>query len=238
MKTSLLLVGLCFSQAGWGAPPQPADDPAAIMQASLQKQHDSLNKQLDSLHQQLGKDADLPDTNIQFVASLAPLAVADCAPLPSDDIAALISGAAKKNSLQPEILHAVMKQESAFKPCAVSVKGAQGLMQLMPATAEQFHVGDPFDPEQNVQAGAAFLKQLLSKYNGDLRLALIAYNAGAARADQGAGGSVPEETQNYLAHIFGEIGVQRVEASAAQPDAAIKPVQDPKPILTNPPRSQ
>jgi soluble lytic murein transglycosylase-like protein len=151
----------------------------------------------------------------------------------------LIGNAAKKTSLQPEILHAVMKQESGFKPCAVSVRGAQGLMQLMPATAEQFHVADPFDPEQNVQAGAAFLKQLLGKYSGDLRLALIAYNAGAARADQGTDQSIPAETQSYLAHIFADLGIQRVEASAtAEPVDPIKPVQDPKPILTNPARSQ
>ncbi len=237
MKAFLLLGILCFWQAAWGAQP-PAENPAAAMQVSLQKQHDSLNKQLDSLRQQLGKDADLPDTNISFLGPLPPLAIANCPPLPSGDIAALIGAAAKKNSLQPEILHAVMKQESGFKPCAVSVKGAQGLMQLMPATAQQFHVADPFDPEQNAEAGAAFLKQLLSKYNGDLRLALIAYNAGAARADQGAPQSIPEETQNYLAHIFGDLGIQRVETSAAQQAAPITPPQDPKPILTNPSRSQ
>jgi len=235
VKTFLILC-LLFAQRSWCA--QSADDPATVMQTSLQKQHESLNRQFDSLRQQLGKDADLPDINISFVAPLPPLAVADCAPLPSDDIAALIGNAAKKNSLQPEILHAVMKEESGFKPCAVSIRGAQGLMQLMPATAEQLHVSDPFDPEQNVQAGAAFLKQLLGKYNGDLRLALIAYNAGAARADQGADRSIPEETQSYLAHIFGDLGVQRVETSAAQAVDPIKPVQDPKPILTNPARSQ
>jgi soluble lytic murein transglycosylase-like protein len=99
-----------------------------------------------------------------------------------------------------------MRQESGFKPCAVSIKGAQGLMQLMPATAAQFHVTDPFDPEQNVQAGALFLKQLLKKYNGDLRLALVAYNAGSTRADQLDPSQYPAETQGYLANIFADLG--------------------------------
>jgi len=237
VKTLWLIAFLSCSQGSWGAQ-TPADGPAAVMQVSLQKQHDSLNKQFDSLRQQLGKNADLPDTNISFLAPLPPLAIVNCPPLAADDIANLIGAAAKKNSLQPEILHAVMKQESGFKPCAVSVKGAQGLMQLMPATAGQFHVADPFDPEQNVEAGAAFLKQLLGKYNGDLRLALIAYNAGSSRADQGTSQAIPQETQNYLAHIFGDLGIQRVEASAAQPVDVIKPPQDPKPILANPSRSQ
>ncbi len=79
-------------------------------------------------------------------------------------------------------------------------------MQLMPATATQLQVSDPFDPEQNVQAGAAFLKQLLKKYSGDLRLALVAYNAGATRADQLKPSQYPLETQGYLANIFAELG--------------------------------
>jgi hypothetical protein len=105
-----------------------------------------------------------------------------------------------------------MKQESGFKPCAVSVRGAQGLMQLMPATAGLLHVENPFDPEQNVQAGAAFLKQLLGRYKGDLRLALVAYNAGPLRADQPANAPYPLETQNYLASIFAQLGMGQAQA--------------------------
>jgi len=102
-----------------------------------------------------------------------------------------------------------MKQESGFKPCAVSVRGAQGLMQLMPATADLLHVADPFDPQQNVEGGAAFLKQLLGRYKGDLRLALVAYNAGTLRADQPANTPYPAETQNYLASIFAQLGINQ-----------------------------
>jgi soluble lytic murein transglycosylase-like protein len=103
------------------------------------------------------------------------------------------------------LIRAVMRQESGFKPCAVSAKGAQGLMQLMPETAQLLRVGDVFDPAQNVQAGASFLKRLLKKYNGDLRLALVAYNAGAMRADQSDPARYPLETQGYLANIFAEL---------------------------------
>ena len=123
----------------------------------------------------------------------------------------MIAAAAKKQSLDPALLRAVMKQESGFKPCAVSVRGAQGLMQLMPATAGLLHVEDPFDPEQNVQAGAAFLKQLLGRYKGDLRLALVAYNAGTLRADQPANAPYPLETQNYLASIFAQLGMSQAQ---------------------------
>ncbi len=118
-----------------------------------------------------------------------------------------------------------MRQESGFNPCAVSVKGAQGLMQLMPSTAAQMHVADPFDPEQNVQGGAAFLKQLLKRYNGDLRLALVAYNAGASRADQLPASQYPLETQGYLANIFAELG--NPEGNAPAEDT--KPASDPAP---------
>lgn len=137
---------------------------------------------------------------------LSTLVVSDCPPLDAEEAEPLIASAAAKQSLPPELVRAVMRRESGFKPCAISVKGAQGLMQLMPATAAQLHVADPFDPEQNVQAGALFLKQLLKKYNGDLRLALVAYNAGSTRADELDPSQYPAETQEYIANIFADLG--------------------------------
>jgi len=86
-----------------------------------------------------------------------------------------VDAAAQSHKVQAKLLRAVMDQESASVSCAVSPKGAQGLMQLMPATMEQFHVTDPFDAKQNVEAGAQYLKQLLDKYKGDVSLALAAY---------------------------------------------------------------
>ena len=128
-----------------------------------------------------------------------------CDALPEPELAALIDAAAKREDLQPEIIRAVVRKESAAHPCAVSAKGAQGLMQLMPATASQLSVGNPFDPKENIDAGAKLLKQLLTKYAGDLSLALGAYNAGSGRVDKAGG--IPEiaETQNYVAEILKDL---------------------------------
>ena len=96
----------------------------------------------------------------------------DCGPLDDSLVNPLIEDAAKQESLDPKLLRAVVGQESAFRPCAASAKGAQGLMQLMPETAAELGVANPFDPKQNLDGGARFLKQLIDKYKGDLPQAL------------------------------------------------------------------
>jgi soluble lytic murein transglycosylase-like protein len=127
---------------------------------------------------------------------------APCDPLPSEIWSPLVRQAAEREGLTVELLTAVIQQESAFRPCAVSPKGAMGLMQLMPATAGLLGVKDPFDPKENVDAGAKFLKMLLDRYGGNLALALGAYNAGPGRVD--ASGGIPdiEETQDYVKDIL------------------------------------
>ena len=174
--------------------------------SGLDLQRESLRKQRDSLRQQLGVKVEATNSDFEFLLPPTLVPDVDCPALDRDEAESLIASAAKKHSLEQNLVRAVMRQESGFKPCAISVKGAQGLMQLMPATALKFRVTDPFDPSQNVQAGAAFLKELIKKYNGDLRLALVAYNAGALRADQLDPSQYPLETQSYLANIFAEIG--------------------------------
>jgi soluble lytic murein transglycosylase-like protein len=121
-------------------------------------------------------------------------------------MAPILDGAANAQDISAKLLRAVIEQESGFRPCAVSVKGAKGLMQLMPATIEQLGVRDPFDPKENVEAGARFLKQLIDKYKGDLRLALGAYNAGPAAVGQSGG--VPDfpETRDYVDAILKRVG--------------------------------
>jgi soluble lytic murein transglycosylase-like protein len=100
------------------------------------------------------------------------------------------------------LLRAVIRRESAFQPCAVSRSGAMGLMQLMPGTAFDLGVENPFDAEQNIDGGSRLLKSLLDRYGGDLSLALGAYNAGPARVD--AIKAIPpiKETQDYVKHIL------------------------------------
>jgi soluble lytic murein transglycosylase-like protein len=108
----------------------------------------------------------------------------------------------RRDELPSGLLGAVALQESGLYPCAVSGAGATGLMQLMPATAAEFGVGNPLDPWQNLQGGGQFLRQLLGRYNGDLRLALGAYNAGPSRVDYFGGVPPFAETQNYVESIM------------------------------------
>ena len=124
-----------------------------------------------------------------------------------DEVNRLASNAAKQEDVSIDLVRAVMRQESGFRPCAVSTSGAQGLMQLMPATAADLQVSDPFDPKQNVTAGARYLKQLLQKYGGDLQRTLGAYNAGPARVDTAGGVPAIPETQNYVSDILSRISV-------------------------------
>lgn len=129
-----------------------------------------------------------------------------CPALDDEAIDKLVKSAGERNSVQPELLAAVMQQESGFHPCAVSTAGAMGLMQLMPETVRTFGVDDPFAPEQNVEAGARYLKQLLDRYHGDRRLALGAYNAGPGRVDEANGVPDIPETQDYVERILSALG--------------------------------
>lgn len=109
--------------------------------------------------------------------------------------------AAARHNVDPNLVRAVIKVESNFNSNAVSRKGAMGLMQLMPATARQLNVKNPFDPDQNVDAGVRHLKQLLENYGGDVNLTLAAYNAGAGAVARSSGVPRFAETQNYVRRI-------------------------------------
>ena len=113
----------------------------------------------------------------------------------------LIREAATRFRVDALLIRSVMQAESAFDALAVSRAGAQGLMQLMPALAEQFGVDDPFDPRQNIMAGTAYLKQLLRHHDGDVRLALASYNAGMGVVAEYGGVPPFPETQHYIARV-------------------------------------
>lgn len=136
------------------------------------------------------------------------------------DLTSLIQSAASKYSLDPALLRAVIMQESAGNPAAVSPAGAQGLMQLMPGTAASLGVSDPFDPTQNVDAGARYLRQLLDQYGGDTTLALAAYNAGPGRVAQYGGVPPFPATQNYISAILDRIGQTPAAAPSGDGTAA------------------
>ena len=128
-----------------------------------------------------------------------------CDPVPQPELSTMIDQAASNNGVAPSVVREVARQESAFRPCAVSPKGAEGLMQLMPSTQDQFQVIDPFNPTESLEAGTKLLKQLLDRYHGDLSLALSAYNAGAGTVDKAGGIPQIPETQNYVSTIMNRL---------------------------------
>ena len=108
---------------------------------------------------------------------------------------------AKKHNVDPALIRAVIAAESGYNPSATSRKGAQGLMQLMPGTAQELGVRDAYNPKQNLDAGVRYLRALLDKYNGDLDKALAAYNAGEGAVQRAGGVPNIRETQDYVRRI-------------------------------------
>jgi soluble lytic murein transglycosylase-like protein len=165
MKTTKwMVIFVVFGSLAHAQPASPPDSHAAMedvaarqrqavssMEASLAKQRAAVQQQ-PLQHQSSGFFVLPPPARLG--ATVPGPRAADCPPLPAPEVDTLIGDAAKREDLDPDLLRSVMKQESAFLPCAVSPKGAMGLMQLMPATAEQYGVKDPFSPAQNVNAGA------------------------------------------------------------------------------------
>jgi len=129
----------------------------------------------------------------------------------------LILEHARLNGVRSDLVRAVVQVESGFNPGARSPKGAMGLMQLMPATAREYGVTNPFDPTQNLRAGVAYLRQLLDRYQNNETLALAAYNAGPGAVDK-HGESVPpyRETRDYVARINQMAGARPIELRSNQ----------------------
>jgi soluble lytic murein transglycosylase-like protein len=181
------------------------------IEASVAKQRMAVAAMSDSIaaqqrsvaRQPRPRDADFAEfhARVQFMDP----GTAACNPLPSGDIATLIDTAAASTSISADLIRSVMRQESAFKPCAVSSKGAMGLMQLTPGTAMELGVTDAFDPEQNVLGGAKLLKQLMNRYSGDLSMTLSAYNAGTRPVDAASGVPMIPETIDYVSRILARL---------------------------------
>jgi soluble lytic murein transglycosylase-like protein len=168
----------------------------AAMEASLAKQRASVQVQ--------AKTAGAP--SVPWSDSATPTATtAPCDPMPRAEIDRLIAEVASAQKIDASIVREVAREESGFRPCAVSPKGAAGMMQLMPATQASLQVGDPFNARASLEGGSKLLKQLLDRYHGDLKLALSAYNAGSGRVDQAGGVPAIAETRKYVAEILARL---------------------------------
>jgi hypothetical protein len=137
----------------------------------------------------------------------------DLRPLTPQELDAAIGEAATRHQVDANLVRAIIKVESNFDPRAVSRKGAQGLMQLMPATARDLNVRNPFDPAQNVEGGVRHLKRLLEDFGGDVSLTLAAYNAGKGAVERHGGVPNYRETRDYVRRInalYGGSGTVKV----------------------------
>ena len=123
----------------------------------------------------------------------------------------LVSGAAIKYGIDPKLLHQMIKTESGYNPRALSPRGAQGLMQLMPPTAKEMGVRDAFDPGQNIEGGAKYISGLLKQYGGDVTRALAAYNWGPGNVASGA--EMPKETKDYVTKVTGKVPTANTEVA-------------------------
>ena len=238
--------------ASSGASTKSAMEAAAVKQreATIAAMQKSIDKQKAAVAASIGKQgqaanpggndsffllAPLPPpaanagTNLTLPESAMPDVV--CESVPESSVAPILLEAAQREGLEPKLLTAVIQKESAFRPCAVSVKGAQGLMQLMPDTSQRFTVKDPFDAKQNIDAGAKYLKELLTRYSGNLGLALGAYNAGPEKVDQAGGIPNFPETTSYVNEILTKLGMQppAVATAAPAPAPAVVTPTDPTP---------
>src|SRR5579871_4648263 len=133
--------------------------------------------------------------------------------LDRDGAEALVKEAAERHRIDPALIRAVIETESGWNAAAVSRKGAVGLMQLVPSTAQRFGVKDLFSPKQNVDAGVRYLKALLERYNGNLELALAAYNAGEGAVDRARGVPAFRETRNYVQRVQSLFGSGRLDGA-------------------------
>jgi Transglycosylase SLT domain len=147
----------------------------------------------------------------------------------SFDLTQAVNDASGTYRLDPDLVTSVIRAESGFNVRAVSPKGAQGLMQLMPQTATQLGVKNAFDPQANVEAGTRYLRELLERYNFDLIKALAAYNAGPQRVEQYNGVPPYYETKAYVARIVRDFNKKKLAAKSTKPSSAKKPTAAPTP---------
>ena len=138
-------------------------------------------------------------------------------------IRAIVEESAARNSVEAPLIHSVIRAESGFNPLAVSNKGAQGLMQLIPATAKRFGVKDSFDSKENVEGGVKYLRYLIDLFHGDYTQAVAAYNAGEAAVTKYGGVPPFKETRDYVARVAHNLEQERRVSAAKSNPLALSP---------------
>ncbi len=162
-----------------------------------------------------------------FEKDLTPAPIQDSRPL---DLNLSISEISARHRIDPDLINSVIRAESGFNSRAISRKGAQGLMQLMPQTASQLGVANAFDPQANVEGGTRYLRELLVRYDFDLIKALAAYNAGPLRVEQYRGVPPYRETRAYVARIVRDFNQKKIaEQKAAKKASRLDSAKHPKP---------
>jgi len=167
---------------------------------------------------------DVRTTDIATIEAEPAPVVVKTAPVPERSLDQIVKDAGARHQIDPDFIASVIHAESGANPKAVSRKGAQGLMQLMPGTAAQLGVKNAFSPEQNVDGGTRHLNELLAKYHNDVPKALAAYNAGSKPVAQYGGVPPYHETRAYVARIIREYNRRKLAAQAAAKHKSVAPL--------------
>ena len=205
MRRALLLAALVLAA---GVPPARAEIAVLDNGMTLKVEHRRAEADGFVLVLQGGGEITIPARMVRgFVPDEIVEEVAAAVSTPAgSDIRAAAAAAAQRHGLDPELVLAVVAVESNFKPDAVSPKGAQGLMQLMPGTAREMGVADPLDPAANLDGGAKYLQSLIERYDGNVEKALAAYNAGPTAVERHNGVPPYKETQQYVKKVLKKYG--------------------------------
>jgi Transglycosylase SLT domain len=194
---------------------------------SLRHEHHETNGETTRLYMSsdpAGGYVDVPTADIEGFEPAPPEPKEAASPASGKDLKSIVAAASSQHQIDADFIASVIAAESANNPHAVSRKGAQGLMQLMPATASKLGVKDSFDPADNVDAGVRYLRELLLQYNGDIPKALAAYNAGPKRVQQYNGVPPYSETHAYVTRIIKDFNrkklAERKQAQQKNADSA------------------